>query len=218
MPSAQAAAVSRIAGINPESTFGFAKLTAGCRRARKNALPRAARANPRTASLCAHNSEPAGLIFRRAAISSRSVSSASSESAQSHVIVVTIARVRRHGFVRGIRGYFAKTKAAMQKCERELLEALQFGLNFWENGGDAHSRRATSWPRFILEDSPTRMNYDSKDSPGIRSHCVLKELGWRRSPEGDLNLVHWLRGRLEIWLTRLFERGRHTSSTRRCDS
>ncbi len=64
----------------------------------------------------------------------------------------------------------------MQKDERDLLEVLKFELEFLEKGGYGRSPR-TSWrPQFIFEDSPTCMNYDSKEDPRPCSDCVLMQL------------------------------------------
>ncbi len=64
----------------------------------------------------------------------------------------------------------------MQKDERDLLEVLKFELEFLEKGAYGHSPRAPWRPQFIFEDSPTCMNYDSKETPGPCSDCVLMQL------------------------------------------
>jgi len=64
----------------------------------------------------------------------------------------------------------------MQKDERDLLEVLKFELNFLEKGGYNPSPREPRKMSFIFEDSPTCMNYDSKDNPGPCSECVLMGL------------------------------------------
>jgi hypothetical protein len=64
----------------------------------------------------------------------------------------------------------------MQKDERDLLEVLKFELNFLEKGGYGRSPREAWRPQFIFEDSPTCMNYDSKENPEPCSHCVLMQL------------------------------------------
>lgn len=64
----------------------------------------------------------------------------------------------------------------MPKDGRDLLEVLKFELEFLEKGGYGRSPRAPWRPSFIFEDSPTCMNYDSKDKPGPCSACVLDEL------------------------------------------
>lgn len=64
----------------------------------------------------------------------------------------------------------------MQKDERDLLEVLKFELEFLEKGGYRPSPREPWKFQFIFEDSPTCMNYDSKDNPGPCSECVLMAL------------------------------------------
>ena len=64
----------------------------------------------------------------------------------------------------------------MQTDERDLLEVLRFELNFLEKGGYGRSPREAWRPQFIFEDSPTCMNYDSKENPEPCSHCVLMQL------------------------------------------
>ena len=64
----------------------------------------------------------------------------------------------------------------MQKDERDLLEVLKFELQFLEKGGYGRSPREPWRPRFIFEDSPTCMNYDSKQNPDPCVECVLMHL------------------------------------------
>lgn len=64
----------------------------------------------------------------------------------------------------------------MQRDQRDLLEVLKFELNFLEKGGYGRSPREPWRPQFIFEDSPTCMNYDSKENPGPCSDCVLLQL------------------------------------------
>jgi hypothetical protein len=64
----------------------------------------------------------------------------------------------------------------MQKDERDLLEVLKFELAFLEKGGYGRSPREPWRPQFIFEDSPTCMNYDSKENPGPCGDCVLMQL------------------------------------------
>lgn len=61
----------------------------------------------------------------------------------------------------------------MQKDERDLLDVLKFELDFVEKGGYYPSPREPRKMNFIFEDSPTCMNYDSKDNPGPCNECVL---------------------------------------------
>jgi len=64
----------------------------------------------------------------------------------------------------------------MQKDERDLLDVLKFELDFVEKGGYNPSPREPRKMNFIFEDSPTCMNYDSKDNPGPCNDCVLMGL------------------------------------------
>jgi hypothetical protein len=70
----------------------------------------------------------------------------------------------------------------MHKDERDLLDVLKFELNFLEKGGYGRSVRAPWRPQFVFEDSPTCMNYDSKENKAPCSDCVLMQLvppeGW----------------------------------------
>jgi hypothetical protein len=70
----------------------------------------------------------------------------------------------------------------MRKDERDLLDVLKFELNFLEKGGYGRSVKTPWRPQFIFEDSPTCMNYDSKDNKAPCSDCVLMQLV---PPEGS---------------------------------
>src|ERR1700688_4994430 len=67
-------------------------------------------------------------------------------------------------------------RCKMQKDERDLLEVLKFELQFLEDGGYGRPPRTPWRPQYIFEDSPTCMNYDSKENPGPCSDCVLIHL------------------------------------------
>lgn len=64
----------------------------------------------------------------------------------------------------------------MHKDERDLLEVLKSELTFLEKGGYGRSPREPWRPQFIFEDSPTCMNYDSKNHPDPCNTCVLIQL------------------------------------------
>lgn len=64
----------------------------------------------------------------------------------------------------------------MQRDERDLLEVLKFELNFLEKGGYGRSPKEPWRPLFVFEDSPTCMNYDSKENRAPCSQCVLMQL------------------------------------------
>jgi len=49
--------------------------------------------------------------------------------------------------------------------DRDLLEVLKFELSFLEKGGYGRSPREPWRAPLVFEDSPTCMNYDSKEQP-----------------------------------------------------
>jgi hypothetical protein len=63
----------------------------------------------------------------------------------------------------------------MPKDDRDPLEVLRFELQFLEKGGYGRSPRTPWRPQFIFEDSPTCMNYDSKENPEPCSDCLLMQ-------------------------------------------
>ena len=63
----------------------------------------------------------------------------------------------------------------MPKDNRDLLDVLRLELNFLEKGGYGRSPRQPWRAQFIFEDSPTCMNYDSKEHPTPCSECVLMQ-------------------------------------------
>jgi hypothetical protein len=64
----------------------------------------------------------------------------------------------------------------MYKDERDLLEVLKTELSFLEKGGYGRSPRESWRQPLIFEDSPSCMNYDSKDHFEPCSECVLFQL------------------------------------------
>ena len=64
----------------------------------------------------------------------------------------------------------------MQKDERSLLEVLKFELKFLEDGGYGRSPKTPWRPQYVFEDSPTCVNYDSRENPRPCSECVLMYL------------------------------------------
>ncbi|MGA8222391.1 MAG: hypothetical protein WB780_12110 [Candidatus Acidiferrales bacterium] len=64
----------------------------------------------------------------------------------------------------------------MHKDERDLLDVLKFELSFLEKGGYGRSPREPWRPILMFEDSPTCMNYDSKENPDPCDECVLMQL------------------------------------------
>ena len=78
----------------------------------------------------------------------------------------------------------------MQRDERDLLDVLKFELNFLEKGGYGRSPREPWRPQFIFEDSPTCMNYDSKENPAPCEECVLMHLVPDESREEKIPCRH----------------------------
>jgi hypothetical protein len=64
----------------------------------------------------------------------------------------------------------------MHKDERDLLDVLKAELVFLEKGGYGRSPRQSWRQPLIFEDSPSCMNYDSKDRAEPCSSCVLFQL------------------------------------------
>ena len=62
----------------------------------------------------------------------------------------------------------------MAKDGRDLLEVLKFELEFLEQGGYGRLPRESWRPRFIFEDSPTCMNFNSKDREPCEE-CLLMQ-------------------------------------------
>lgn len=63
----------------------------------------------------------------------------------------------------------------MPKDDRDTLEVLKAELNFVNKGGYGRSPREPWRANLALEDSPTCMNYDSKQNRGPCSDCLLMQ-------------------------------------------
>jgi hypothetical protein len=61
----------------------------------------------------------------------------------------------------------------MSKDERDLLEVLKKELEFLEKGGYGRAPREPWRSQCVFEDSPTCMNYDSKQDPRPCNDCIL---------------------------------------------
>ena len=61
----------------------------------------------------------------------------------------------------------------MPRDDRDILKVLKFELEFLEKGGYGRSPRTPWRPQLIFEDSPTCMNYDSREHPRPCSECLL---------------------------------------------
>jgi hypothetical protein len=62
----------------------------------------------------------------------------------------------------------------MPRDNRNVLEVLKFELEFLEQGGYGRLPREAWRPRFVFEDSPTCMNFNSKDREPC-SECLLMQ-------------------------------------------
>jgi hypothetical protein len=63
----------------------------------------------------------------------------------------------------------------MPRDDRDALEVLKFELDFLTKGGYGHSPREPWRAQLIFEDSPTCMNFDTKNHPGPCSECLLMQ-------------------------------------------
>jgi hypothetical protein len=63
----------------------------------------------------------------------------------------------------------------MPRDNRNLLDVLKFELEFLEQGGYGRLPREAWRPRLMFEDSPTCMNFNSKDREPC-SECLLTQL------------------------------------------
>jgi hypothetical protein len=63
----------------------------------------------------------------------------------------------------------------MPTDNRNLLDVLKFELEFLEQGGYGRLPRESWRARFVFEDSPTCMNFNSKDHEPC-SECLLMQL------------------------------------------
>ena len=95
----------------------------------------------------------------------------------------------------------------MPKDEREILEILRFELEFLEKGGYGRSPRTPWRPQFIFEDSPTCMNYDSKDHPAPCADCALMQFVPGGSLEEKVPCRHILLDELGETIDSLYRTG-----------
>jgi hypothetical protein len=63
----------------------------------------------------------------------------------------------------------------MPTDKRNLLDVLKFELEFLEQGGYGRLPRESWRPRLVFEDSPTCMNFNSKDREPC-DECLLMQL------------------------------------------
>ncbi len=77
----------------------------------------------------------------------------------------------------------------MPKDDRNLLEVLKFELEFLEQGGYGRLPRESWKPRFIFEDSPTCMNFNSKDHEPCEE-CLLMQFVPERARTEQVPCTH----------------------------
>jgi len=63
----------------------------------------------------------------------------------------------------------------MPQDDRDVLELLKAELNFLKKGGYGRSPREPWRAQLIFEDSPSCMNYDSKENPAPCAECALMQ-------------------------------------------
>jgi hypothetical protein len=61
----------------------------------------------------------------------------------------------------------------MPRDDRDILDILKFELNFLKKGGYGRSPREPWRAQLFFEDSPSCMNFDSKDNPSPCVECAL---------------------------------------------
>lgn len=72
--------------------------------------------------------------------------------------------------------FFSNERYKMLTDQRDLLDVLKFELYFLEQGGYERSSVAAWRPRFIFEDSPTCINYETTGDRVPCSACALMQL------------------------------------------
>jgi hypothetical protein len=63
----------------------------------------------------------------------------------------------------------------MPQDERDILDVLKFELDFVEKGGYSPSTREPWRTQLFFENSPSCMNYDSKENPSPCVECALMQ-------------------------------------------
>ena len=95
----------------------------------------------------------------------------------------------------------------MPKDERDVLEVLRFELEFLEKGGYGRSPRTPWRPQLIFEDSPTCMNYDSKENPAPCGDCLLMQFVPGESREKKVPCRHIVLDELGETIDSLYRTG-----------
>ena len=63
----------------------------------------------------------------------------------------------------------------MPQDDRNILDVLNAELNFLKKGGYGRSPREPWRAQLVFEDSPSCMNYDSKENPSPCTECALMQ-------------------------------------------
>ena len=79
----------------------------------------------------------------------------------------------------------------MPRDDRNLLDVLKFELEFLEQGGYGRLPREAWRPRFVFEDSPTCMNFNSKDREPC-SECLLMQFVPEEARKEQTPCIHIL--------------------------
>ena len=77
----------------------------------------------------------------------------------------------------------------MPTDNRNLLDVLKFELEFLEQGGYGRLPRESWRPRFVFEDSPTCMNFNSKDREPC-SECLLMQFVPEEARKEQVPCIH----------------------------
>jgi len=77
----------------------------------------------------------------------------------------------------------------MPTDNRNLLDVLKFELEFLEQGGYGRLPRESWQARFVFEDSPTCMNFNSKDREPC-SECLLMQFVPENAREKQTPCIH----------------------------
>jgi hypothetical protein len=77
----------------------------------------------------------------------------------------------------------------MPTDDRNLLDVLKFELEFLEQGGYGRLPRESWKARFVFEDSPTCMNFNSKDREPC-SKCLLMQFVPENARDSQTPCIH----------------------------
>ncbi len=105
------------------------------------------------------------------------------------VIALTTNCDVRHGTTLGLGSKLMIRVSLMPKDDRNLLDVLKFELEFLEQGGYGRLPREAWRPRFVFEDSPTCMNFNSKDREPC-DECLLMQFVPRDARTEQTPCIH----------------------------